>query len=108
MTRLPPRRLLVLALAAAASTAAASAFAQSADPFAVPGTPAAALHDDTPHEDKIVVLRRATWADYQRLLEVVRPDRVSILSKGRIVRTGGPELAQQLESEGYDAVMEAA
>ena len=42
MTRLPPRRLLVLALAAAASTAAASAFAQSADPFAVPGTPAAA------------------------------------------------------------------
>jgi Uma2 family endonuclease len=28
------------------------------------------LHDDTPHEDKIVVLRRATWADYQRLLEV--------------------------------------
>jgi Uma2 family endonuclease len=28
------------------------------------------LHDDTPHEDKIVVLRRATWADFQRLLEV--------------------------------------
>lgn len=28
------------------------------------------LHDDTPVEDKIVVLRRATWADYQRLLEM--------------------------------------
>jgi Uma2 family endonuclease len=27
-------------------------------------------HDDTPHEDKVVLLRRATWADYQRLLEV--------------------------------------
>jgi Fe-S cluster assembly ATP-binding protein len=42
---------------------------------------------------------------YQRLLEVVRPDKVSILSQGRIVRTGGPELAIELESEGYDAVM---
>ena len=42
---------------------------------------------------------------YQRLLDVVQPDRVSILSKGRIVRTGGPELATDLEREGYDAVM---
>ncbi len=45
---------------------------------------------------------------YQRLLDVVQPDRVSILSKGRIVRTGGPELAGDLEREGYDAVMETA
>ena len=44
-------------------------------------------------------------AHYQRLLEVVKPDKVSILSQGRIVRTGGPELAIELESEGYDAVM---
>jgi len=42
---------------------------------------------------------------YQRLLDVVRPDRVSVLAKGRIVATGGPELALRLESEGYDAVM---
>ncbi|WP_370190197.1 Fe-S cluster assembly ATPase SufC [Qipengyuania sp.] len=42
---------------------------------------------------------------YQRLLEVVKPDKVSILSKGRIVKTGGPELAVELENEGYDAVM---
>ncbi|MFA6218660.1 MAG: Fe-S cluster assembly ATPase SufC [Erythrobacter sp.] len=42
---------------------------------------------------------------YQRLLEVVTPDRVSVLAAGRIVRTGGPELALRLESEGYDAVM---
>ena len=42
---------------------------------------------------------------YQRLLDVVRPDRVSILAHGRIVRTGGPDLAQRLEEEGYDAVM---
>ena len=36
---------------------------------------------------------------------MVQPDRVSILSKGRIVKTGGPELATDLEREGYDAVM---
>ena len=42
---------------------------------------------------------------YQRLLEVVKPDKVSILSQGRIVRTGGPELAIELENQGYDAVM---
>ena len=45
---------------------------------------------------------------YQRLLDVVKPDRVSILSRGRIVKTGGPELALRLEDEGYDAVMESA
>ncbi len=42
---------------------------------------------------------------YQRLLEVVRPDKVSILADGRIAQTGGPDLAVRLESEGYDAVM---
>ncbi|MBI1403991.1 MAG: Fe-S cluster assembly ATPase SufC [Porphyrobacter sp.] len=42
---------------------------------------------------------------YQRLLDVVKPDRVSILAGGRIVETGGPELALRLEAEGYDAVM---
>jgi Fe-S cluster assembly ATP-binding protein len=44
---------------------------------------------------------------YQRLLDVVKPDRVSILSAGRIVQTGGPDLALRLENEGYDAVMAA-
>ncbi len=42
---------------------------------------------------------------YQRLLDVVKPDRVSVLAAGRIVQTGGPELALRLEEEGYDAVM---
>jgi Fe-S cluster assembly ATP-binding protein len=41
---------------------------------------------------------------YQRLLDYVRPDFVHVLSKGRIVKSGGPELAHQLESEGYEAV----
>jgi Fe-S cluster assembly ATP-binding protein len=42
---------------------------------------------------------------YQRLLDVVKPDMVHILADGRIVQSGGPELAMQLEEEGYDAVM---
>ena len=41
---------------------------------------------------------------YQRLLDYVEPDKVHILSKGRIVKTGGPDLARQLEAEGYEAV----
>ena len=42
---------------------------------------------------------------YQRLLDYVKPDKVSILAKGRIVQTGGADLALRLEDEGYDAVM---
>ncbi|MFC3101031.1 Fe-S cluster assembly ATPase SufC [Altererythrobacter lauratis] len=41
---------------------------------------------------------------YQRLLDYVRPDHVHVLAKGRIVKSGGPELALELESEGYEAV----
>jgi Fe-S cluster assembly ATP-binding protein len=41
---------------------------------------------------------------YQRLLDYVRPDRVHVLSKGRITRSGGPELAVELEREGYQEV----
>ena len=38
---------------------------------------------------------------YQRLLDYVEPDRVHVLNAGRIVRSGGPELAKELEREGY-------
>ena len=41
---------------------------------------------------------------YQRLLDYVKPDRVHVLSRGRIVRSGGPELAHELEREGYSEV----
>ena len=41
---------------------------------------------------------------YQRLLDVVQPDRVHVLAGGRIVRSGGPELAHELEREGYAEV----
>jgi Fe-S cluster assembly ATP-binding protein len=39
---------------------------------------------------------------YQRLLDYIRPDRVHVLAGGRIVASGGPELAHDLEREGYD------
>ncbi|MEZ5734490.1 MAG: Fe-S cluster assembly ATPase SufC [Novosphingobium sp.] len=41
---------------------------------------------------------------YQRLLDYVKPDYVHVLAGGRIVKTGGPELALQLEEQGYEAV----
>ena len=43
---------------------------------------------------------------YQRLLDYIRPDFVHILYKGRIVKTGGPELALELEEKGYDWIKE--
>ena len=39
---------------------------------------------------------------YQRLLDYIKPDFVHVLYKGRIVRSGGPELALELERRGYD------
>ena len=39
---------------------------------------------------------------YQRLLDYIHPDYVHVLYKGRIVRSGGPELALELEQKGYD------
>ena len=50
--------------------------------------------------DKAVLL----ITHYQRLLDYVKPDFVHVLAGGRIVKTGGPELALQLEEEGYEAV----
>jgi Fe-S cluster assembly ATP-binding protein len=54
--------------------------------------------------DKAVLL----ITHYQRLLDLVEPDFVHVLAAGRIVRSGGPELAHALEREGYVAMAEAA
>jgi Fe-S cluster assembly ATP-binding protein len=53
-----------------------------------------ALH--TPEKAAIVITH------YQKLLEYVRPDVVHVLKAGRIVATGGPELADRIEAEGFD------
>jgi Fe-S cluster assembly ATP-binding protein len=42
---------------------------------------------------------------YQRLLDYIKPDVVHILAGGKIVKTGGPDLALELEEKGYDAVI---
>jgi Fe-S cluster assembly ATP-binding protein len=39
---------------------------------------------------------------YQRLLDYIKPDKVHVLAAGRIVASGGPELALELERSGYD------
>jgi Fe-S cluster assembly ATP-binding protein len=41
---------------------------------------------------------------YQRMLDYIEPDRVHVLVRGRIARSGGPELARELERRGYDWV----
>ena len=45
---------------------------------------------------------------YQRLLDYIKPDRVHVLADGRIAASGGPELAHELEREGYDKYQKAA
>ena len=45
---------------------------------------------------------------YQRLLDYIKPDYVHVMAEGRIVRSGGPELAHELEKHGYDFLKEAA
>lgn len=50
----------------------------------------------TPENAAIVITH------YQRLLDYIRPDVIHVLYKGRIVYTGGPELALEIEKNGYD------
>jgi Fe-S cluster assembly ATP-binding protein len=45
---------------------------------------------------------------YQRLLDYITPDVVHVLADGRIVKSGGPELAHELEAKGYDWLRDAA
>jgi len=45
---------------------------------------------------------------YQRLLEHIVPDRVHVLASGRIIRSGGPELAHELEAKGYAGMVAEA
>jgi Fe-S cluster assembly ATP-binding protein len=55
-----------------------------------------------PHFSALVITH------YQRLLDHIIPDHVHIMAAGRIVRSGGPELARELEAGGYAAMTEAA
>lgn len=43
---------------------------------------------------------------YQRLLNYITPDFVHVMMQGRVVKSGGPELAKRLEAEGYEWIKE--
>ncbi len=63
--------------------------------------------------DGVNALRSPTFSalvitHYQRLLDYIVPDRVHVLAGGRIIRSGGPELAHELEANGYAAVVAEA
>ena len=45
---------------------------------------------------------------YQRLLDYIKPDHVHVMAEGKIVRSGGPELALELEKDGYEFLKEPA
>ncbi len=45
---------------------------------------------------------------YQRLLDYLKPDTVHVLLGGRIVKTGGPELAKEIEARGFDWIKKEA
>jgi Fe-S cluster assembly ATP-binding protein len=45
---------------------------------------------------------------YQRLLDYIKPDKVHVMADGRIVKSGGPELALELEKSGYDFLKQSA
>ena len=55
----------------------------------------------TPEKSCIVITH------YDRLLEMIRPQYVHVLYQGRIVRTGGPELAKEIQLHGYDWIKES-
>ena len=43
---------------------------------------------------------------YQRLLDYIKPDHVHIMIQGRVVKSGGPELAIELEEKGYEKLLD--
>jgi Fe-S cluster assembly ATP-binding protein len=55
------------------------------------------LHDEHPDMTVLIITH------YQRLLDYIQPDHVHVMVAGRIVESGGPELARTLEAEGYES-----
>ena len=60
------------------------------------------LHEERPEMTILLITH------YQRLLNYIKPDRVHVMAGGRIVQSGGPELAEELEARGYEAFKEVA
>ncbi len=54
------------------------------------------LHEENPEMTVLIITH------YQRLLDYIRPDHVHVMVGGRIVESGGPDLAERLEAQGYE------
>ncbi|MBT6092977.1 MAG: Fe-S cluster assembly ATPase SufC, partial [Acidimicrobiaceae bacterium] len=67
--------------------------------------PVARRIQEATEEDDLEVL---AITHFGRFLEVLEPDRVHVLARGRIQVVGGPELAERLEAEGYTGVLAGA
>ena len=61
-----------------------------------------ALHAERPEMSILLITH------YQRILDYIKPDHVHVMVSGRIVRSGGPELAHELEAGGYESFREPA
>jgi Fe-S cluster assembly ATP-binding protein len=61
-----------------------------------------ALHAERPDMTFLLITH------YQRILNYIKPDHVHVMVAGRIVRSGGPELAAELEAQGYEGFRESA
>jgi Fe-S cluster assembly ATP-binding protein len=59
-----------------------------------------ALHAERPEMSILLITH------YQRILDYIKPDHVHVMVSGRIVRSGGPELAHELEAGGYESFRE--
>ncbi|MEJ2313164.1 MAG: Fe-S cluster assembly ATPase SufC [Gemmatimonadales bacterium] len=59
----------------------------------------------TEHDEELGVL---LITHYKRILDYIRPDHVHVIMKGRVVESGGPDLAQKLEDAGYEWLREDA
>jgi Fe-S cluster assembly ATP-binding protein len=57
------------------------------------------VHEQQPHMGLLLITH------YQRILNYVHPDKVHVMAMGRIVQSGGNELVQELESEGYEPLL---
>jgi Fe-S cluster assembly ATP-binding protein len=60
------------------------------------------LHEQHPGTSYLLITH------YQRILNYIRPDHVHVMISGRVVRSGGVELAEDLEASGYEMFREAA
>jgi len=70
------------------------------DPLRIVAEGVNAIHQENPEMGVLIITH------YQRLLNYIQPDFVHVLVKGRIVRSGGKELVERLEREGYGTILE--